>query len=78
MMSNTIALGRRKSWILPIQCMAGVLLIVMSHYVNSWFYDGPITSSKLTLITMSFFTIVLLMATQDVRCRSLFSLLFIY
>jgi len=67
--------GRRKSWLVPIQLIAGVLMVAGSDYVeqelgldNSAMAVGADAASSMNVqgVTMFFFTLYFLMATQDI------------
>lgn len=53
--------GRRKSWIVPVQTMSGILFLVFSSSIEQWVKDGNVR-----LLTPTFFFIMLLTATQDI------------
>lgn len=53
--------GRRQTWLLPVQMILGGVLIALSFYIN------PIINNlKVTPLTILFFLIIFLTATQDV------------
>lgn len=54
-------LGRRQTWLLPIQIILGVGLIVLSFYI-----EPLISNLNIVPLTVSMFFIVFLTATQDV------------
>lgn len=56
-------LGRRKSWIVPIQATSAVMLIWLGRNVDKLMEEA---SEKLYSITFVFFTLVMLCATQDI------------
>lgn len=56
-------IGRRKTWILPTQLLAGGVMLFVSRHVNDLFYGETV---NMPLITATFFLLVLLMATQDI------------
>ncbi|KAM9935208.1 hypothetical protein OXX80_005213 [Metschnikowia pulcherrima] len=56
-------IGRRKSWILPVQSVSGLTLIYLGLVINK-FMDDPAT--HLHRITFCFFLLVFLCATQDI------------
>ncbi|KAK1738901.1 acetyl-CoA transporter [Skeletonema marinoi] len=74
--------GRRKSWLVPIQLMAGMLMVFGSGYVEQELgldnnsnsnvvgsvVDGSVVDSAATTtgVTFFFFTLYFLMATQDI------------
>ena len=59
-------MGRRKSWLVPVQYGLGVLMIWLSFYVMSMIGDGGNSPPKLMALTLSFFILNLLAATQDI------------
>lgn len=60
---TTIGLGRRKSWILPIQFIVGVMLWLLGSRVDQLLLnDKP----PVLVITGLFFTLVTFAATQDI------------
>jgi PAT family acetyl-CoA transporter-like MFS transporter 1 len=57
----SVRFGRRKSWLVPIQLsMAGIFLL-LSFYLESF-----IATNRVILLTIIFFAIVFLTATQDI------------
>lgn len=60
------AIGKRRSWILPIQLISGVALIVLSSKVDAWMADDFSILKNLTNISCCFFLLILLCATQDI------------
>ncbi|UJR14505.1 hypothetical protein I4U23_001501 [Adineta vaga] len=54
-------LGRRQTWLLPVQILVGIILIILSFY-----FEQLIEQLRLTTLTMIFFFIVVLIATQDI------------
>ena len=57
------SLGRRKSWIVPMQLVCGILLIWLGHNIDSLLESAQ---SNLYLITGVFFVLIFLSATQDI------------
>lgn len=55
------SLGRRKSWIIPTQFLSGVLLLFVASRV-----DEMIVRSEIVALTLIFFVLVGLFATQDI------------
>lgn len=53
--------GRRKSWLVPIQLSVAGLLLLLSFYAQSF-----IAASRVTLLAIIFFGIMLFTATQDI------------
>ncbi|BFZ58645.1 hypothetical protein PYCC9005_005709 [Savitreella phatthalungensis] len=56
-------LGRRKSWILPSQTAVGLLLLYIGANADAWVEHA---STHLKILTVFFFALVLLCATQDI------------
>lgn len=56
-------IGRRKSWIIPIQAISGVTLIYLGSIMDELLQD-PIR--HLTTITLVFFMLIFFCATQDI------------
>lgn len=61
-------MGRRKSWLVPIQLGIGVFMLILSQSVNSLLIDDPITGKKpdIQLLTFIFLMLNFLAATQDI------------
>lgn len=64
--------GRRKSWLIPIQYLIGIVMIIMSKHIIDW-YGGEIdeannSSSDINIaaLTIAFFILNFLAATQDI------------
>ena len=55
------AIGRRKSWIVPLQAIVSVLLFLMSYFLEDW-----LEQAALVPLTSFFFLIVTIAATQDI------------
>ncbi|CAF3346180.1 unnamed protein product [Rotaria sp. Silwood1] len=53
--------GRRQTWLLPIQLGLGIILIILSFYIDSWIDNLRIVSLTIFLFFIVFFT-----ASQDV------------
>ncbi|ODV94372.1 hypothetical protein PACTADRAFT_51218 [Pachysolen tannophilus NRRL Y-2460] len=56
-------IGRRKSWIIPVQFLSGITLILLGLRIEKLFDD---IEKNLYDITFAFFTLILLCATQDI------------
>ncbi|KAJ8097712.1 acetyl-coenzyme A transporter 1-domain-containing protein [Lipomyces tetrasporus] len=56
-------IGRRKSWIIPIQTVSSIMLLWLGSHVETILENAE---SHLGFITFLFFTLVFLCATQDV------------
>lgn len=61
-------MGRRKSWLVPIQLGIGVFMLILSQSVNSLLIDDPATGKKpnIQLLTFIFIMLNFLAATQDI------------
>ncbi|KAL6070226.1 Solute carrier family 33 member 1 [Balamuthia mandrillaris] len=56
-------IGRRKSWIVPIQFLSGLLL----YNISLWIEDAlSSTHVPVTQLTITFFVLVVMVATQDI------------
>ena len=55
--------GRRRSWIIPIQTLSGIMLIFLGGVINKYIEEPK---NHLILITTVFFILVLCCATQDI------------
>ncbi|CRG97375.1 acetyl-CoA transporter, putative [Plasmodium gallinaceum] len=58
-------IGRRKSWIIPIQLSCSLSMIYFSRYVSMWLGEGN-NNINLYFLTIFFFVLFFLMATQDI------------
>jgi len=68
--------GRRKTWLIPIQMITGIVMIIGSYHIQSWLghsssssggdgsSDG--TTPSVTKLTIFFLFLYFLMATQDI------------
>ena len=59
-------IGRRKSWLIPIQTMAGALMLFGSGWVDSQLESNNLSDFDVKGITIFFFCLYFLMATQDI------------
>lgn len=61
-------MGRRKSWLVPVQLAIGVFMLVLSTSVTSLLIDDPLTGRKpnIQLLTFIFLMLNFLAATQDI------------
>lgn len=57
--------GRRKSWLIPVQYVIGLLMIIMSNYIDVLIGDGDFPPNVL-LLTVVFFLLFVCAATQDI------------
>jgi len=58
--------GRRKSWLVPAQYLIGIFMITLSGYIEGWIQGGEEGESQVLLITVLFFLMNFLAATQDI------------
>eukprot|EP00474_Spongospora_subterranea_P009617 CRZ10075.1 hypothetical protein [Spongospora subterranea] len=61
-------MGRRKSWIVPIQLMVGLILVTNSSLIENYVLaaSGASHHHDIRVLTMLFFIVILLVATQDI------------
>jgi PAT family acetyl-CoA transporter-like MFS transporter 1 len=53
--------GRRKSWLIPLQLITAAILLLLSFYIESL-----ITTNRVVLLTVVFFALIFLTATEDI------------
>jgi PAT family acetyl-CoA transporter-like MFS transporter 1 len=58
------SVGRRKSWVLPVQIMTGVVMIVLGSRIDEEL--GPGSAPDLWRLTFAFLFLYFLVATQDI------------
>ena len=58
-----LSLGRRKSWIVPIQLIVGITFLVISYQIDALLGNAE---TSIYLITLVFFGLIVLAATQDI------------
>lgn len=58
--------GRRKTWLIPVQILTGLVLIVGSLSVNAWLGSNIHRSIDVGKLSTYFFFLYFLMATQDI------------
>ena len=60
--------GRRKSWLIPIQMLCGIMMIMGSSSVKLWLNEESTSSDGMAVwpLTAYFFILYFLMATQDI------------
>lgn len=61
--SLTLSLGRRKSWIVPVQILTGVTLYFLALHVDELVLSE---SANVYLVTAMFFSLITMAATQDI------------
>lgn len=57
--------GRRKTWLVPVQYLIGIVMIIMSNSVQDWLGSESEPPSMM-ILTMSFLMLNFLAATQDI------------
>jgi hypothetical protein len=62
--SSTI--GKRRSWIIPIQFISGISLIYLGFQIDNWITNNDLILKNLSILSMCFFFLILLCATQDI------------
>uniref|UniRef100_A0A2S2QWK0 Acetyl-coenzyme A transporter 1 n=1 Tax=Sipha flava TaxID=143950 RepID=A0A2S2QWK0_9HEMI len=55
--------GKRKTWLVPIQCCLGLALIFVGSNINEWLLDNNV---EMTTLTCVFFCVNVLASTQDI------------
>jgi PAT family acetyl-CoA transporter-like MFS transporter 1 len=58
--------GRRKSWLVPVQLLIGAFMIYLAQRVNEWMGDGIGQQPQIISLTVVFFMLWFLTATQDI------------
>lgn len=59
--------GRRKTWLVPVQLLIGMLLCMLSARFDEWTGKGQISAEiRIEILTFSFFVLYFLCATQDI------------
>ncbi|KAG0331549.1 hypothetical protein BG000_010783 [Podila horticola] len=56
-------MGRRKSWIVPIQLMTGLMFLWLGMHIEDWMAQDQIAVGTLTVV---FFILIFFCATQDI------------
>ncbi|KAG0040436.1 hypothetical protein BGZ83_002532 [Gryganskiella cystojenkinii] len=56
-------LGRRKSWIVPIQLLTGLMFLWLGMHIEDWMAQDQIAVGTLTVV---FFALIFFCATQDI------------
>jgi PAT family acetyl-CoA transporter-like MFS transporter 1 len=59
-------IGRRKSWLIPTQILIGAFMLFLAQHVDSWMGDGDSEKPQMVLLTVVFFFLWFLTATQDI------------
>lgn len=66
------SIGRRKTWIIPVQILTGIVMLGAAPYVDSWMgnlnsaADGDFVGPQVAVLTTFFLFLYFLMATQDI------------
>ena len=58
--------GRRKSWIFPMQTLMGLTMIYISYNFNYWSGGSDNSEPQVIVLTLWFFWLIFLTATQDI------------
>lgn len=59
-------MGRRKSWLVPVQMVCGAMMLLGADYIDVWVGEVPDVKPDVKSLTAYFFVLYLLMATQDI------------
>lgn len=57
--------GRRKTWLVPVQYLIGIVMIIMSSSVMGWLGSEE-EAPSMSILTISFLLLNFLAATQDI------------
>ncbi|XP_045448041.1 acetyl-coenzyme A transporter 1 [Melitaea cinxia] len=57
--------GRRKTWLVPVQYLIGIVMIIMSYSMTDWLGQHE-QAPRMTMLTISFLFLNFLAATQDI------------
>lgn len=57
--------GRRKTWLVPVQYLIGIVMIIMSSSVTSWLGSND-EAPSMSILIISFLFLNFLAATQDI------------
>lgn len=58
-------IGRRKTWLIPTQYLIGAFMLLLGQFVDMWLGNNN-TSPNIEVLTVLFFLLNFLAATQDV------------
>ena len=58
--------GRRKSWLVPSQYVIGVVMLVLSYFVDDFMGEGDQGPPSVRILTLVFFILFVCAATQDI------------
>lgn len=59
-------MGRRKSWVVPVQLLVGLVLVILSYYVDGMIQPHKHGKPQIFELTACFFVLYFLVATQDI------------
>jgi MFS transporter, PAT family, solute carrier family 33 (acetyl-CoA transportor), member 1 len=59
-------IGRRKTWLIPSQILIGLSMLYLAQKVDGWFGEDSTQKPQVLLITIVFFLLWFLTATQDI------------
>ena len=65
------SIGRRKSWIIPIQLAVGCIFVLISGWMDQFMQEKQ-SRDQVVFLTAVFFCIVFLVATQDIAGKFIF------
>jgi len=63
------SIGRRKTWLIPIQLLTGIVMIIGAHHIDRLMGDndnGNGNQPEIVQLSLYFFLLYFLMATQDI------------
>jgi PAT family acetyl-CoA transporter-like MFS transporter 1 len=66
------SIGRRKTWIVPVQILTGIVMLIAAPYIDVWMGSSDdsvalgATGPQVTYLTIFFLFLYFLMATQDI------------
>ncbi|CAG0922692.1 unnamed protein product [Notodromas monacha] len=59
-------IGRRKTWLIPVQYLLGLAMMTYAYFVDEHLGEAPASHPKVGTLTMMFFGLNFLAATQDI------------
>ena len=59
-------IGRRKSWLIPVQLVTGIVMVLSSSHIEGWLYGRGTAEPNVEYLTAFFLSLYFLMATQDI------------
>ena len=66
------SIGRRKTWIIPVQILTGIVMLIAAPYVDTWMghmdtaNGSEVVGPQVAVLTAFFLFLYFLMATQDI------------